>query len=179
MPSVPIVDWLKPREEVEWHRYSKIGEPLPQTELFVFDLASNRRTRVEDFQGPFQGPVIGWRRDGSEVLFSRQEVEFNISATLDLVAYNTETGATRTVFTETQKTFISPSQPTLLEDGKRLIWTSERNGWYHLYLYDIDEGLIRQLTDGAFPVVGELRCSTSQPLSRPTSVRLTFEPRPS
>ena len=155
MTSIPVVDWLGAREEVEWQQHFTTGEPLPQTELFVFDLNSNQRTRVEDFHGPFQGPVIGWRRDGSEVLFIRQEVEFNISATLEVVAYNTETGVTRTVFTETQKTFIPPLPPTLLEDGRRLIWTSQRTGWYHLYLYDIDRGFIRQLTDGAFPLAEE------------------------
>jgi len=42
---------------------------------------------------------------------------------------------------------------TLLGDGRRFIWTSVRDGWSHLYLYDLDGTLIRQLTRGAFPVV--------------------------
>jgi len=152
MPTIPIVNWLGPREEVEWQSYFKIGEPVPQTELFVFDLSSNQRTRVADFQGPVPAGLIGWRRDGSEVLFFREESEWNVPTTLYVVAYNPETGDTRTVFTETQERQIWPGGATLLEDGKRLIWTSDRTGWYHLYLYDLDEGFIQQLTDGAFPV---------------------------
>jgi dipeptidyl aminopeptidase/acylaminoacyl peptidase len=30
---------------------------------------------------------------------------------------------------------------------------SERDGWYHLYLYDLEGNLIRRLTEGAFPVL--------------------------
>ena len=42
---------------------------------------------------------------------------------------------------------------SLLADGRRFIWTSERDGWNHLYLYDLDGTLIRRLTQGTFPVV--------------------------
>jgi dipeptidyl aminopeptidase/acylaminoacyl peptidase len=69
------------------------------------------------------------------------------------------------ILTETQKTFVMGWEffhvnqmdwlrtITLLEDGKRFIWVSERDGWKHLYLYNLDGTLIRRLTKGAFPVV--------------------------
>ena len=75
---------------------------------------------------------------------------------LDLMAGNPTTGVTRVILTETQKTsiFHSSSQQlfTLLQDGKRFIWKSERDGWPHLYLYDLAGNLIRRLTQGTFPV---------------------------
>ena len=43
--------------------------------------------------------------------------------------------------------------PLFLEEGKRFIWVSERDGWRHFYLYDIEGNLICQLTQGDFPVV--------------------------
>ena len=42
---------------------------------------------------------------------------------------------------------------TLLAGGKRFVWISERDGWNHLYLYDLNGTLLRRLTAGAFPVV--------------------------
>ncbi|WP_010696153.1 DPP IV N-terminal domain-containing protein [Saccharopolyspora spinosa] len=33
-----------------------------------------------------------------------------------------------------------------------MLWLSERSGWKHLYLYDIEGNLIRQLTEGEWPV---------------------------
>jgi dipeptidyl aminopeptidase/acylaminoacyl peptidase len=43
-------------------------------------------------------------------------------------------------------------EPTWLPDGKRFIWPSERDGWNHLYLYNLDGTLIRRLTTGQWPV---------------------------
>ena len=40
----------------------------------------------------------------------------------------------------------------LVDDAKKFIWRSSRDGWHHLYLYDLDGKLIRRLTEGAFPV---------------------------
>ena len=37
-------------------------------------------------------------------------------------------------------------------DKNRFIWTSERDGWNHLYLYDFQGNVVRQLTQGQFPV---------------------------
>jgi Tol biopolymer transport system component len=84
---------------------------------------------------------------------------------MDLMAADAATGTTRVILTETQKTFVMGWEffdvdqmdwlrpITLLKDGKRFIWASERDGWKHLYLYDIDGTLVRRLTEGTFPVV--------------------------
>ncbi len=50
-------------------------------------------------------------------------------------------------FGQGQKTF------TLLKNRDRFIWLSERDGWYHLYLYAMNGKLIRRLTTGTFPVM--------------------------
>jgi len=47
VPKIPIVHQLRPREEVEWVAYPKAGEPWPKTELFVIDVISKRRVRVD------------------------------------------------------------------------------------------------------------------------------------
>ena len=154
---LPIVHWLKPTEEIEWVHYVKTGNPMPQTELFIVDILSKEKIRVDTGDEPdIYINIIGWRPDGSELLLSRTNREFK---KLDLIATNPITGLTRIILTETQETFasqfgLSGSFFTLLEDGKRFIWISERDKWAHLYLYDINGTLIKRLTKGTFPVLG-------------------------
>ena len=154
----PFVHWLKPLEEIEWGRYPRAGSPLPQMELFIVDILSNRQVRIDT--GEERNPyidIIGWRPDGSELLFLRMNREYK---KLDLMAANPETGSTRVVLTETAKTFIHVGFGgewarlfTLLRDGQRFIWQSERDGWNHLYLYDLKGNLIRRLSQGRFSVL--------------------------
>jgi dipeptidyl-peptidase-4 len=41
-----------------------------------------------------------------------------------------------------------------LKDGKEFLWTSERTGFRHIYLYERDGRLVRQLTEGNWQVAG-------------------------
>lgn len=160
-PKIPIVHYLKPREEVEGAavNYFRHGERLPKTELFMVDILSKRAVRVDIGEEPdwWFDLTSGWRPDGSELLFLRMNIH---GKKLDLMAANPETGATRVVLTEAQKTFVIWGDWPVFErlftwvpNSKRFIWLSERDGWRHLYLYELDGTLIRRLTVAAFPVI--------------------------
>ena len=171
MERVPIVHWLKQIEEVEWASYAKAGNPLPRQELHIVDVAGRRTVAVklanasapDDANSPASGDYIvspvGWLPDGSEFLFLKMARSYR---TLHLVAADPVTGNTRVVLEETQPTFIkgigtTPSWRALarpLADGKRFLWISERDGWDHIYLYNLDGTLIRRLTEGEWPVLG-------------------------
>lgn len=155
--QMPVVHWLKPVEEVEWVRVRRTGQPFPKTELFIIDIVSKRLVRVNigDTTNHYTY-ILGWQADGSEVLFLKINRENN---KMDLMAGNPFTGAARVVLSVSEETFF-PKLPwrahedfSFLEDGKRFILISERDGWRHLYLYNLDDILIRRLTQGAFPVV--------------------------
>ena len=155
--QMPIVHWLKPAEEVTWAYYPIAGGSVAQIELFIVDVLSKQRVRVG--AGPWSNEdiyMLGWRPDSSELLFVRSDREYK---KFELVAADPATGATRVVLSETRDTFVNgwdfsrTSLLTFLQDGKRFIWMSERDGWNHLYLFDINGTLVRQLTVGNFPVV--------------------------
>ncbi len=149
--KIPIVHYLNLPEEVEWFHKALPGGPIPQTELFIVDILSKRQVRVDTGEEPDQYiRILGWRPDGSELLFVRVDRTFK---KMDLMAANPATGSSRVILTETEKTWVRTPGFTLLGDGKRFIWMSERDGWRHLYLYDLDGTLIQRLTEGAFPVV--------------------------
>ena len=68
-----------------------------------------------------------------------------------LVRYNAETGAREAeLFMETNRRYVEPQTPILFLSGnpKQFIWQSQRDGYNHLYLYDTDGVLLKQLTQG-------------------------------
>ncbi len=156
---VPLLHWLKPLEEVEWYPFTKVGGPLPVLEPSIIDVLGRRVIRVApgDSAGSRVFPVA-WLPDGSEAFFYRITRDMR---RLEVLGTTVATGQTRVVHTETQPTFIKgiASNPgwtslfTLLDDGKRYLFISERDGWDHIYLYSIDGTLIRRLTEGAWPVL--------------------------
>ena len=61
-----------------------------------------------------------------------------LSASLALMmAMNAETGKLRTVVEERANTFVNYGRlwRQFIKDGKQLLWMSERDNWYYLYLY--------------------------------------------
>jgi len=152
---------IQSKDDVE--AYPKAGAPNPVVEVFVYDVASKKSTRVDVRNGkPFDNAVLGhyvyrvaWSPDGTELLFNRTNRKQNI---LELAAANPDTGATRVVIHEEWPTGWVENNPstTFLKDGKRFIWESERNGWKNLYLYDLTGKLIAPLTTHTGFEVGSL-----------------------
>lgn len=157
---LPVINYSKPIEEVEWSIYAKTGGRLEIPELFVLDSKTRQPIKIDVGNEPEQYIFpLGWRPDGSEVIFMRMTRQGN---KLELLAADPSTGTSRVILVEQQKTFVGgldfimvkwARQFTLLKDGNTFIWMSERDGWKHFYLYTMNGKLIRRLTDGSFPVI--------------------------
>jgi dipeptidyl-peptidase 4 len=143
---------LQSKDDIE--AYPKAGVANPIVDLFVFDVATKKSTKIDIRNGkPFDDAVVGhyvyrvsWTADGSELLFHRTNRRQNI---LEVAAANPNTGATRVVLREEWPTGWIENSPsmTFLKDGRRFIWESERNGWSNFYLYDLSGKLIAPLTN--------------------------------
>ena len=146
-------DQTKLQSTVDTEAYPKAGAPNPIVDLYVYDVATKKSTRIDVRDGkPFDNSVIGhyvyhvaWSPDGTELLFNRTNRRQNI---LEFVAANPSTGATRAVLREEWPTGWIENNPSMyfLKDGKRFIWESSRNGWTNFYLYDLSGRLITPLT---------------------------------
>ncbi len=69
--------------------------------------------------------------------------------------YDASTGEfVKTLFEETDKVYVEPLHGLsfLKTDPSRFIWESRRDGWNHLYLYDTEGNLLKQLTTGNWEV---------------------------
>lgn len=156
--KIPVVDWVSVDEKVNYVPYPLVGDPMPGAEVYVVDTKTGKQTRLQTGEGDHYLDVIGFRGNGAEVLLATLSRD---SKRMDVLAINANTGARRTVLTEQVDTYLTwtpffmaiGAPVRLLADGRRLIVASERSGWRHFYLYDIDSGSVRQLTDGEYPVV--------------------------
>lgn len=69
--------------------------------------------------------------------------------------YDAATGEfVKTLFEETDNEYVEPLNPLYFMPGNpgQFIWQSRRDGWNHLYLYDTEGNLLRQLTSGKWEV---------------------------
>jgi dipeptidyl-peptidase-4 len=147
------VDQTKLYSRIDVEAYPKAGRPNPVVDLFVYDRATGKSLRIDVRDGkPFDNTVVGhyvygvaWSPDGTELLFNRTNRRQNV---LELVAANPTTGACRVVIHEEWPTGWVENRPTMifLNDGRRFIWESERNGWRNFYLYDLSGQLLLPLT---------------------------------
>jgi dipeptidyl-peptidase-4 len=151
----PIVHWLRQPEEVEWLPYTKTGQPLKKVELYFVQPGGSRTIRIQETgEADFFYRIIGWRPDGTEFIFDKTNRTKN---RMDIMAADPKTGTARLILSEQSPTFLSWGyqyyiKPYFIEQGRKFLWLSERDGWFHIYLYDISGNLIRQLTKGEFPV---------------------------
>lgn len=139
--------------------YPLPGDKYTSYELWVFDVASHRATKVEteivDFYGP---PQPRWRADGRRFLFHRTDRGHQ---RFRIIEVDTQTGKTRTVFDDHPETFVNTTYDSFIyytEGNEEILYTSERDGWKHLYLIDAEQGGIkRPITKGPWVVRGVTR----------------------
>ena len=130
--------------------YPKPGEPNPIANLLVYDLETQKITRIDP---PIDGEWYTYAVQFSPaptntLLFNRTNRRQNI---LQVMAADFETGQTRIVLTEKQQTWQENApEIKFLKDGHRFIWATEKTGWKQYELRDLDGSLINTLTTGDF-----------------------------
>jgi len=87
-----------------------------------------------------------WSADAHQLLFQRQSRD---QKRLDLIAVDASNLNQQTLLTETANTWVNiEGEPHFLKDGKGFIWTSERSGYRHLYLFDMQGKLLHPISKG-------------------------------
>lgn len=153
------LDQTKLQSRMDIEAYPKSGAPNPIVDLFVYDVATKKVTRIDVRDGkPFENDTVGhyvyrvqWSPDGSELLFNRTNRRQNI---MEFTAANPATGKCRVIVHEEWLPSWTENSPALqfLKDGKRFILASERTGFRNFYLYDLSGRLITTLTNHPFEV---------------------------
>ncbi len=140
-------------------RYPKAGQANPKVSLMVVDLASGRTAWMDCGSYEYLAR-FNWLPDGRSIAVQTLNRQQNH---LRLFVADAATGASRLVLEENQPAWIDLNTALhFFRDGRRFLWMSERDGYQHLYLYDIGGRLVRQLTRGEFMVVSANGDTTSR-----------------
>ena len=135
---------------VETFKYPKAGEKNASVSLFVYDVAikSSKAINLGNYSD-FYIARMKWTSDANvlcaQVLNRHQD-------NLDLIFVDGTSGAAKVVLNEKDKAYIDVTDNlTFLKDNS-FIWTSEKDGYNHIYLYDKTGKLKNQVTKGNWEV---------------------------
>ena len=135
--------------------YPLPGEALPTAEPIIFEVQGARRIAVKtapieiQFQG---GPGFDWYEDGKAFSYDAWE---RGEKSIELREVDATTGDQRVVVREKSDRYVDPGEThfRILHETGEVLWTSERDGWNHLYLSSLKTGELRcQLTEGPWVV---------------------------
>ncbi len=132
-------------------KYPKAGEANSKVSLHLYDLESNQLSdlRVDKTYEDFYIPRLKWTNDPNVLSVQYMNRHQN---ELDLWFINTEEMSSNLVLAEKDKAYIDVTfNLTFLEDNS-FIWTSEKDGYNHIYHYSKNGDLINQVTNGNWEV---------------------------
>jgi len=131
--------------------YPKPGGELPIVHVFVQRVSGG--APVEIALGSTKGfyiPRLNWLPDSRHLAVQRLD---RLQHSLELILGDSLDGKTRTLLVENDPYWINLSNILyFFKDSKRFIWSSERTGFRHLYLYDTQGKQLEQVTHGSWEV---------------------------
>ena len=136
--------------KVETFKYPKAGEKNSEVSLHIYDVASASKKDVNlSNYADFYIARMKWTNDPNvlcaQVLNRHQD-------NLDLLFIDGTTAASKVALNEKDKAYIDVTDNlTFLKDNS-FIWTSEKDGFNHIYLYDKAGKLKNQVTKGNWEV---------------------------
>lgn len=155
-----------PRPTLETYKYQMPGEPGPLGHLYIFDAKdwSSHQVKINAFKdqdlslqtapgtvktsfNEFDNYI--WLGDNSGFYLNRLSRDLK---RLDICYVGIGSDSTKTIISERMNTYVESRPLRIIDNGRKMIHWSERNGWANLYLYNADGTLIRNLTEGAYHV---------------------------
>lgn len=149
----PLVDITARVAETDDIRYPMAGMTSHQVTVGVYDIASGKTIFLKT-GGPKEQYLtnLAWSPDQKYIYIAvlnpdQNHMWFN--------QYDATSGNfIKTLFEETNDRYVEPLHPMVFlpKSSDRFIWQSQRDGYNHLYLYDINGNLIKQVTSGNWMV---------------------------
>src|SRR5216683_1880185 len=147
----PLVDFSSPSGEADEERYPPAGGVNPIVRVFVAPVGGGEARAMDTGENTDTYIArVNWLTDSKHIAIQRLNRQQTVLA---LLVADAASGEARTVLTEKDQYWINISNDLhFLKDGKRFLWSSERTGYRHLYLYDLEGKELAQLTKGEWEV---------------------------
>ena len=140
--------------EYETFKYPKVGEANSRVEVKIFDLDRGRTKKVDLNLDDAYIPRIKWTQNPDQLcvwVLNRHQNH------LTLWLARGKNGKVKKLLEEKNKYYIDIHDHTVfLKNGNLFLWTSEQDGYNHIYSYDLKGRIVKQITSGHFDVTAFL-----------------------
>lgn len=137
-------------------KYPKAGEENSKVSIWIHELDAQTTRKVDlgDMTDMYV-PRIKWSNDNDGLCVMKMNrhqnnLEFHLT---DLATRSPSAIPTTKIFTETARTYIDITDDLTFLGTDRFIWSSQQDGYNHLYLYDMQGNQVQQLTSGEWDVI--------------------------
>lgn len=155
----------RPRPQLETYKYAMAGaKEVGDTEIQLFDFPSKDQKviAIDTSKGQYVSILSAprkktdankekvwrhWLGDNSKFYYRTQSRDHK---RVDIGTINTATGESKVGIKDRLNTYIDEQSPILIDGGRELIHSSERDGWAHYYLHNADGTIKNQITKGPF-----------------------------
>ncbi len=155
----PLVNTKAREAEPKPIKYPMAGMKSHEVTVGVWDVATeklvylNTRKDTTVHEREMYLTNIAWSPDEQYVFIAKVNREQNH---MWLEQYDAVSGQlVKVLFEETNPRYVEPCEPMIFTPkGDQFLWYSMRNGYKHLYLYNLDGSLVKQVTSGEYEVEG-------------------------
>ena len=132
----PIMDMSSVTGAMQYTRFPQAGEANPIVRVGVVPVTGGETKWMDTGSNTdVYLARVNWLPDGRRIAIQRVN---RAQDRLDLLFADAGTGASRTILSETDKYWVNLSDDLyFFSDGKRFLWSSERTGFRHYYIYDL------------------------------------------
>ncbi len=135
------------------YKYPKAGEINSTVQIFVYDIIDKNSVKVDIGAETDQYiPHIQWSNNPRILAVLRLN---RLQNKLDYLFANPSTGVSHVVLTEGNKRYIDDEtfkNLFFLQNNNQFVISSERDGYNHFYLYDLNGSFVKQITKGNYDV---------------------------
>jgi dipeptidyl-peptidase 4 len=150
----PIINWTTTPASVELIKYPMAGDKSHHVTVGVYNAEKQSTLYLQTGEPAEQYLTnIAWSPDDRYIFIAVVNRGQN---QMKLNQYDASTGVfVKTLFEEKDDKYTEPLMPMLFvkNNPSQFIWQSNRDGWNHLYLYDINGKLLKQLTKGNWEII--------------------------
>jgi len=145
----PIIDWSVTPAENHNIKYPMAGNKSHEVSLGVFDVKTQTK-KFLNIEGDKEQYLtcVTWSPDSKFIFVA---VLNRVQNYMKLNQYDAESGnLVKTIFEEKSDKYVEPQHELtfLPNSNKDFIWQSQRTGFNHLFWYNTEKGLVKQITNG-------------------------------
>lgn len=146
-----MTEWGGLYPEAVKFKYPKAGEENSIVSIHVYHLDSDDTVPMEIGEETDQYiPRVNWTNDNDLLAIRRMN---RLQNKQDLLFADAETGSSKVILSEESETWIDVHDDLyFLDNGEQFITTSDKDGYNHIYLYDMQGQELQQVTEGEWDV---------------------------